>query len=48
MLPGTGFTLEPGVYFTSFGLRSESNVRVGDGDIEVTGPRQVEIIRPTA
>jgi Xaa-Pro dipeptidase len=48
LLPGTGFTLEPGVYFTGFGMRSEINVLVGDGDIEVTGPRQMEIIRLTA
>lgn len=48
LLPGTGFTLEPGVYFKSFGMRSEINVLVGDGDIEVTGARQMEIIRLTA
>jgi Xaa-Pro aminopeptidase len=48
LLPGTGFTLEPGVYFKSFGMRSEINVLVGDGDIDVTGPRQMAIIRLTA
>jgi len=48
LLPGTGFTLEPGVYFKSFGMRSEINVLVGDGHVEVTGPRQMEIIRLTA
>ncbi len=44
LLPGTGFTVEPGVYFKQFGMRSEINVLVGDGHIEVTGPRQQVII----
>ncbi len=47
LLPGTGFTVEPGVYFTKFGMRTEINVLVGDGLVEVTGPRQMEIIRLT-
>lgn len=44
LLPGTGFTVEPGVYFRKFGMRSEINVIVGDGHVEVTGPRQSFII----
>ncbi len=44
LLPGTGFTVEPGVYFKQFGMRSEINVLVGDGHVEVTGPRQQVII----
>jgi Xaa-Pro aminopeptidase len=26
ILPGTGFTIEPGLYFDSFGVRTEINV----------------------
>ena len=26
LLPGTGFTVEPGLYFESFGVRTEINV----------------------
>ena len=29
LLPGTGFTIEPGVYFDDFGVRSEINMIVG-------------------
>ena len=36
LLPGTGFTIEPGVYFEDFGVRSEINMIVQarrcDGD----------------
>jgi Xaa-Pro aminopeptidase len=44
LLPGTGFTIEPGVYFPDFGIRSEINMIVGDRDASVTGPRQSEIL----
>jgi Xaa-Pro dipeptidase len=44
LLPGTGFTIEPGVYFADFGIRSEINVIVGDRDATVTGPRQTEML----
>lgn len=44
LLPGTGFTIEPGVYFDSFGVRTEINMVVGDRSAEVTGPRQQEIV----
>jgi Xaa-Pro aminopeptidase len=43
LLPGTGFTIEPGVYFDSFGLRTEINMYVGAGDALVTGDVQREI-----
>jgi len=43
LLPGTGFTIEPGVYYPDFGIRSEINVVVGHGDAVVTGPSQQEI-----
>ena len=44
LLPGTGFTIEPGVYFKDFGVRSEINVIVQARDAVVTGPRQTEIV----
>lgn len=44
LLPGTGFTIEPGVYFDDFGVRTEINVVWGDDGPEVTGPRQREIV----
>src|SRR5437870_5488808 len=44
LLPGTGFTIEPGVYFTDFGVRSEINMIVFDRDAAVTGPLQSEIL----
>jgi Xaa-Pro aminopeptidase len=40
LLVGTGFTIEPGVYFDDFGVRSEINMIVGDGSATVTGPLQ--------
>jgi Xaa-Pro dipeptidase len=43
LLPGTGFTIEPGVYFPDFGVRSEINMIVYERDAAVTGPRQQEI-----
>jgi Xaa-Pro aminopeptidase len=44
LLPGTGFTIEPGVYFDDFGVRTEINMVVGTGDAPVTGPLQSEIV----
>ena len=29
-IPGTGFTVEPGLYFEDFGVRTEINITVGD------------------
>lgn len=42
----TCFSIEPGIYLEgNFGLRSEINVYVGDGDAEVTGlPIQTEVV----
>jgi Xaa-Pro aminopeptidase len=45
LLPGTGFTIEPGVYLSSFGIRSEINVVVGGRSAEATGPCQQELVR---
>jgi Xaa-Pro aminopeptidase len=44
LLPGTGFTIEPGVYFDDFGVRTEINMIVGPHDATVTGPLQPEIL----
>lgn len=44
LLPSTGFTVEPGVYFDRFGVRTEINVVWTNAGPEVTGPRQQEIV----
>jgi Xaa-Pro aminopeptidase len=44
ILPGTGFTIEPGLYFDTFGVRTEINVFRGDRDAQVTGPRQTGLV----
>jgi Xaa-Pro aminopeptidase len=45
LLPGTGFTIEPGVYTKAFGVRTEINMVVGDRSAEVTGPCQRALVR---
>jgi Xaa-Pro aminopeptidase len=44
ILPGTGFTVEPGLYFETFGVRTEVNVFRGDRGAVVTGPRQAALV----
>lgn len=44
VLPGAGFTIEPGLYFDAFGVRTEINMFRGARDAVVTGPRQMEIM----
>ena len=44
LLPGSGFTIEPGVYFDDFGVRTEINMIVSARDAAVTGPLQSEIL----
>src|SRR5499427_9039651 len=44
LLAGTGFTIEPGLYFDDFGVRSEINMLVRERDAIVTGPAQTEIV----
>jgi len=45
LLPGTGFTIEPGVYYDDFGVRTEINMVVAPRDATVTGPLQTEITK---
>jgi Xaa-Pro aminopeptidase len=44
LIPGTGFTIEPGVYNERFGLRTEVNMFVGEREARVSGPAQTEIV----
>lgn len=46
IIPRTCFSIEPGIYQENlFGLRSEIDVYVGEGEVEVTGqPIQTEIV----
>jgi Xaa-Pro aminopeptidase len=44
LLPGTGFTIEPGVYTDRYGVRTEINMFVTGRDAVVTGPRQRDIL----
>lgn len=47
LIPGTGFTIEPGIYTKNFGVRTEINMVVGTKTAEVTGPCQTELVRIT-
>jgi len=47
LLPGTGITIEPGVYFDDFGVRTEINMIVGERDATITGEVQQEIVTLT-
>ncbi len=38
LIPGTGFTIEPGVYTTTFGVRTEINMFIREHEAVVTGP----------
>ena len=44
LLPGSGFTIEPGLYFKDFGVRTEINMVWTENGPEVTGPRQASIV----
>lgn len=44
LLTGTGFTIEPGIYFDRFGVRTELNMYVGPDEATVTGPMQAEVV----
>jgi Xaa-Pro aminopeptidase len=45
LLPGTGFTIEPGLYFEYFGVRTEINMYYGEREALATGPLQTEIVQ---
>ena len=47
LMPGSGFTIEPGLYFKDFGVRTEINMVWTAGGPEVTGPRQKAILSLT-
>lgn len=42
--PWTCFSIEPGVYLKEFGIRSEVNMFVGDGEARVTGEKQEQLL----
>jgi Xaa-Pro aminopeptidase len=44
LIPGSGFTIEPGLYFKDFGVRTEINMVWTAKGPEVTGPRQKAIL----
>jgi Xaa-Pro aminopeptidase len=44
LIPGTGFTIEPGVYTDRFGVRTEINMFVDERAAHVSGPAQQEIV----
>lgn len=44
ILPNSLFSIEPGVYFPEFGVRSEINMLVRSGRAEVTGRMQNEVV----
>ncbi len=45
VIPGTCFSIEPGVYLEGFGIRSEVNVFVEEKGARVTGQVQRELVR---
>jgi Xaa-Pro dipeptidase len=44
LIPGTGFTIEPGVYTKEFGVRTEINMYVGEHEATVTGALQTDLV----
>ncbi len=44
LIPHTCNSIEPGIYLPEFGVRSEVNVYVGEGEAQVTGAIQTEIL----
>jgi len=44
ILAGAGFTIEPGLYFDTFGVRTEINVFRRERDAVVSGPRQMSLV----
>jgi Xaa-Pro aminopeptidase len=44
ILPGAGFTIEPGLYFDTFGVRTEINVFRRERDAVLSGARQMSLV----
>lgn len=44
IIPNTCFSIEPGIYLETFGIRSEVNVFVGKESAQVTGAEQEQLI----
>jgi Xaa-Pro aminopeptidase len=44
LIPGTGFTIEPGIYTDRYGVRTEINMFVTSAGAQVTGPLQRDIV----
>ena len=44
VIPWTCFSVEPGIYLEAFGIRSEVDVFVGEGEARVTGEIQQELV----
>ncbi len=44
LIPKTCTSIEPGIYMPEFGMRTEVNVYIGDGEARVTGAVQSEIV----
>jgi Xaa-Pro aminopeptidase len=44
VIPGTCFSVEPGIYLPEFGVRSEVNVFVDETTASVTGEKQETIV----
>ena len=44
LLPGTGLTIEPGIYLDRFGVRTEVNMYIGQEKAHVTGPLQDDLV----
>jgi len=45
LIPWTCFSIEPGIYLDSFGIRSEVNIFLTDSQAFVTGEIQTELVR---
>lgn len=44
IIPGVGFSIEPGIYLPDFGVRSEIDAYMGDAGPEATSPIQRDIV----
>jgi Xaa-Pro aminopeptidase len=44
LIPRTCTSIEPGIYLPEFGIRSEVNVYIGEGEARVTGAVQTEVL----